>query len=226
MPRLRRPRHPLHLLRQLGALVLVAAALVVAVRPPAPGTAGPAPGTPAVVAARDLPAGTVLAAADLTVADVPVGLRPLGAAGDPAELVDQVLAGPVQAGELVTRVRLVGPGLWSQVPAGEVAAPVRLADLAVAGLLRAGDRVDVLASAPADGGSGAVESEVVAPAALVLAVPTGEEGPVGVAGTGPSGLLVLAVPPSTAARLAAAAVTATLTVTVVRPSHDVPRLPP
>ena len=203
MPRLRRPRHPVALLRQTAAGLLLLAALVLALRPdPHPPAAAPEPATvPVVTAARDLPAGTVLADDDLTVRPVPVDMVPTGVSADPVDLLGRVLAGLLRAGEAVTDVRLVGPGLWSQVPPGQVATPVRLADLAVSGLLRAGDRVDVLATA-ADGGT----TEVVAAAALVLTVPTGaEQDP---------GLLVLAVPPETATRLAGAAATATLTVTV------------
>jgi Flp pilus assembly protein CpaB len=123
-----------------------------------------------------------------------------------------VLAAPVRAGEAVTDVRVVGPRLWSRVPAGQVAAPVRLADLAVATLLRAGDRVDVLAAGDDGGGEPAVQ--VVAEDALVLTAPA----PDGDQPTGDgSGLLVLAVPPETAHRLAGAAASATLTVTLGSP---------
>ena len=60
------------------------------------------------------------------------------------DAVGRVLAGPVRSGEALTDVRLVGSSLLTR--GGRlVAAPVRLADPATAGLLHAGDRVDVLA---------------------------------------------------------------------------------
>jgi hypothetical protein len=91
---------------------------------------------------------------------------------------------------------------------GQVAAPVRLADLVVAALVRTGDRVHVLATAP-----GADRAELVAASALVLAAPL----PV-TDGTDPAaGLLLLAVDAATAERLAAAATTATLTVSLPPP---------
>jgi pilus assembly protein CpaB len=62
-----------------------------------------------------------------------------------------------------------------------------------------GDRVDVLATLPA-----AARAEVVAAGAPVLATP----------GQGADGLLLLAVDADTAARLAAAATTATLTLSL------------
>ncbi|MGX5655532.1 Flp pilus assembly protein CpaB, partial [Geodermatophilus nigrescens] len=82
----------------------------------------------------------------------------------------------------------------------QVAAPVRLADLGVARLAAAGDRVDVLATS-----AGTPSAATVARGALVLAAPDDE------------GLLVLAVDEDTAATLAAAATTATLTLTLPAP---------
>jgi Flp pilus assembly protein CpaB len=202
-----------HLLRQVAAGLLVGLALVLALRP-APMAGPPAASTvPVVVAATDLTAGTVLDPADLTLSELPTPLAPDGTSAEGSALAGQVLAAPVRRGEPVTDVRVVGPGLWSQVPAGQVAAPVRLADLAVATLLRPGDRVDVLASAA---GTGA--AEVVAAAALVLSAPPGaapdEESAIAPEG---AGLLVLAVSPETATVLAGAATTGTLTVTLGPP---------
>jgi Flp pilus assembly protein CpaB len=206
-----------HLLRQVAAAVLVCLALVLAVQPAPSGAESTPDRTTVVVAVSDLPAGAVLTAADLAAVALPAEVAPAGTAADPAELEGQVLAAPVRAGEAVTDVRVVGPGLWSRVPDGLVAAPVRLADLAVATLLHAGDRVDVLATtATADPSSpeGTPTVAVVAEAALVLAVPTGEDTGAAVGG---DGLLVLAVPPPTAQDLAAAGAGATLTVTLGRP---------
>lgn len=197
----------------MAAGLLVVLALVLALRPAQPtGPQGPAT-VPVVVAATDLTAGTVLSAADLSVADLPAPVAPEGVSRQGADLAGRVLAGPLRRGEPVTDVRVVGPGLWSQVPVGQVAAPVRLADLAVATLLRPGDRVDVLASAPDTGAA-----EVVAAGALVLSAPSGAptETPVGAAPEG-SGLLVLAVSPETATTLAGAATTGSLTITLGPP---------
>jgi Flp pilus assembly protein CpaB len=160
-----------------------------------------------IVAATDLPAGTALAAADLSVARFPADLLPAGVADDPADLNGRVLAGSVRAGEPVTDVRLLGAGLTALLPSGQVAAPVRLADLGVAALVRAGDRVDVLATAP-----DAATAEVVAGSVLVLATPAGSE-----EGDAAGGLLLLAVDGATAARLAATSTTATLTVSLPAP---------
>ncbi|MGY1750380.1 Flp pilus assembly protein CpaB [Modestobacter sp. SYSU DS0511] len=210
MIRLHRPRSPVHLLRQAAAAALAGLALVLALQP-APALPAEPVTVPVVVAATDLPTGAALTADVLAVARLPGTAAPAGAAAEPGALAGQVLASPVRAGEPVTDVRLVGPGLWSAVPDGQVAAPVRLADLAVATLLRPGDRVDVLVTA----GAGAEPAvEVVATDALVVTTPA----PSGDSPPPPdSGLLVLAVDPDTAGRLAVAAATGTLTVTLGRP---------
>jgi hypothetical protein len=123
------------------------------------------------------------------------------------------LAAGVRAGEPVTDVRLLGAGLTALLEPGQVAAPVRPADLAVTALVRAGDRVDVLAT-PTDAGT----AEMITDAALVLAAPPRRSGGSADGTTAavddPAGLLVLAVDGATAARLAAAAASATITVTL------------
>ncbi|MCX4762770.1 hypothetical protein OG562_17650 [Streptomyces sp. NBC_01275] len=90
-----------------------------------------------------------------------------------------------------------------------VAAPVRIADAETVRLLRPGDRVDVIAAEQPAVGDG--EARVVAHGARVSKVPE----PLSAVGGGDGGaLVVLSVPPSTAARLAGASATARLTVTL------------
>lgn len=207
MPRLRRPRSPVHTARRVAAALLAGVALVLALQPDPRSDADVPATTPVAVAARDLLPGTPLTAHDLVVVEFPDGLTPAGTVVDPAALAGRVPAGPVRAGEPVTDVRLVGAGLTARLPEGQVAAPVRLADLGVTALVRAGDRVDVLGTVP-----DAAAAEVVAAAALVLATPAAEPG-----GAGTGGLLLLAVDPPTAARLAAMAAAATLTLSLPPP---------
>jgi pilus assembly protein CpaB len=207
--RFRRPRSPVHTLRRVLAALLAAGALVLALRPP-PAAGARVPTAPVVVASADLATGTTLSVGDLRVSLLPLDAAPAGRAGDPAALVGRRLAAAVRVGEPVTDVRLVGPGLSSGLPAGQVAAPVRLADLAVVALVRAGDHVDVLATAP-----DAPAAEVVAADALVLAASGPDQDPS--ASRDDAGLLVLAVDDATAARLAAVATTATLTVSLPPP---------
>ncbi|WP_405840950.1 hypothetical protein [Streptomyces sp. NBC_01518] len=87
-----------------------------------------------------------------------------------------------------------------------VSAPVRIADAGTVRLLRAGDRVDVIAAEESAAGG---DAHVVARGARVTKVPE----PLEVADGG-GALVVLSVPRSTAARLAGASATARLAVTM------------
>jgi Flp pilus assembly protein CpaB len=206
MLRLRRPRSLVHTARRAAAGLLAVAALALALRPEPVAIPGGPVTVRVVVAGVDLPAGTVLADQHLAVTRLPADAVPAGVQPQPAGLLGRVLAGAVRAGEPLTDARLVGPGLTALLPPGQVAAPVRIADLAVAALVRTGDRVDVLAAPP-----DAEQAEVVAAGALVLAAPGPEQ-------VDPAaGLLLLAVDSTTAARLAAASTTATLTISLPRP---------
>lgn len=145
--------------RRLLASALTAVAVAAGLHAVA---APPEPTTGVVVAARDLPAGAVLAPGDVTAVDLPPDAVPPDVVDDP---LGRVLAGPVRAGELLTDVRLVGPDLVAG-RADLVAAPVRLPDAAMADLLQVGDLIDLVAADPQRG-----TSEVVAAAVPVLALP-------------------------------------------------------
>ena len=119
--------------RVVGALL----AAVVATQLGRAATAAPPPSETVVVAAHDLPAGLAIGPDDVrsvrrAVADVPDGALP-----DP---VGAVPSAPVAAGEPVLTTRV------SQAPDDLLRVPVRLDDGAVASLVAAGDRVDVLAA--------------------------------------------------------------------------------
>jgi pilus assembly protein CpaB len=161
-----------------------------------------APTVPVLTAAHDLAAGAVLGPDDLVAAAVPRALVPAGALTDVALAAGRLVAGPVRRGEALTDVRLLGAAL---LPAGsQVAVPVRLAEPATAALVRAGDLVDVLSASP----EGGVAAVVVAEQLSVLSVPELSDA------AGEGALVVVAASRSTAARLAAAAVTGRLSVAV------------
>ena len=156
--------------RRLIAALLTGVAVVAGVR----AAAGPTPATvPVLVAARDLPAGARIDAADLETVRFAPGSAPEAVADDP---VGQVLAAPLRSGEPVTDVRLVGPELTAGQP-GVVAVPVRLPDPAMVALLDVGDRIDLLATDPQEGGASVVATDVP-----VLAIPAADDR------TGASGL--------------------------------------
>lgn len=196
--RLRAVRHQLRRRRRLIAFVLTAVAALAALRTLAP---SPAETVEVLVAARDLPSGALLSGDDVVVRDWPADLVPARAAATPT---GRVLAAPIGRGEVVTDVRLVGPGLALAQP-GETIVPVRLPDAGMATLLRAGDTVDLLATDPGTG-----EASLVARDVTVLATPTGvPEGPAGGSG---GALVVVGATATEATTIAGASLTQYLTV--------------
>lgn len=155
--------------------ILLVTAAVLALRPdgaPAPAAAVGAT-EHVVVAARDLAAGTELAAVDLRVVSMPVGIVPSGSSPRAAGLIGRIAAGAIRRGEALTDARVVGPGLAAGLGPGESAAvPVRIADPDAVALVRVGDRVDVLGTPVAPDGTQATAGETVtvASAVRVLAV--------------------------------------------------------
>lgn len=185
--------------RRLLAVLCVAGAIAAGLRATAP---PPAPSVEVLVATRDLPAGAVLGPGDLATAALPPEAKPAGALTDPAVAERAILAAPVRAGEPVTDVRLVGPGLADTAP-GTVAVPVRLSDAAQAGLLRVGDEVELLATDPE-----ARTTTTIANEAVVLAVPAlSQEAPDALTGR----LVVVGIPATMVDSVTAAAVTAFVT---------------
>ena len=195
---MRAVRHQLRRRRRLIAGALAAVAALSALRVLAP----PPPDTVQVlVAVRDLPSGSLLAEDDLAVRDWPADLAPARAAAAPA---GRVLAAPIVRGEVVTDVRLVGPGLALAQP-GETVVPLRLPDAGMAALLRAGDVVDLLATDPGTGAASLVARDVT-----VLATP--REGPEGPAGGSDGALVVVGASATEATEIAGASLTQYLTV--------------
>lgn len=170
------------------------------VAPPAPPTIS------TLVAARDLPAGAVLGARDVTSEALPPTAVPEGAARDP---VGRTLAGAVSAGEVLSEARLVGPSLL-QGQHGRLAVPVRIPDADAVALLRVGDRIDVFAADPA-----AVEPAGVRvlESTLVLALPATAADSMGATR---GRLVVLAVTPEQVVSLSGYSARGLLTVALSR----------
>lgn len=191
--------------RRLLAAGLAAAAVAVGLqvlRPPPP------PTVEVLAAARDIDAGAALVAGDIVALTLPSDAVPSGALDPAADVIGRAVAGPIRAGEPITDVRLVGPALVAGLGEGLVATPVRVADAGTAGLVRPGDRVDVLAT-PVGQDTTGQPSRIVAAEVVVIAVP-GADG----AGFVEGALLVLATTPEEAAGLAAATVTDRLSLTL------------
>ena len=172
-------------------------------------------GQSVLVAARDLPAGLTLQATDLRSKVIPRDLLPLGALRPGAAILGRTITSAARQGEVITDARILSPGLLVGAQ-GLIVATVRIADSGTVSLLRAGDRVDVLAATSADQAS---TVRTVAALVLVLAVPQGVADSASTGGSSLSSaegaLVVLAVSPDVASLLAKSALTARLSVTVV-----------
>jgi len=188
--------------RPLAALCATVAVLagVQAARPSGPRTVA------VTVAAHDLDSGTVLTADDVAVSRFPVGEVPQGVA---VGALGRTLAAPMRQGEPVTDVRLVAPGLLAGYP-GRVAVPVRIADADAVGLLRVGDRVDLVAADPRSRRATYVAVDVP-----VLSLPAPSDQVAGSAGS-TGRLVVAALAPSDVVGVASAAATDLLSVVISR----------
>ncbi|GAB3861255.1 SAF domain-containing protein [Nocardioides maradonensis] len=176
----------------LTAVAVGAALHTVAPQPPA--------STAVTVAARDLPAGTTLAASDVTTAHLPPDAVPDGLAATPA---GRTLAAPLTRGEPITEPRLVGAGLVGADP-GTAALAVRISDPGQVALLTVGDRIDLLATDPREATTTTLASDVA-----VLAVPPATPDTTGGSLTGR--LVVLAVPAADVQHVTAASVASFVT---------------
>jgi Flp pilus assembly protein CpaB len=140
--------------------------------------------------------GAELSAADLALARAPTHLVPEGALTAVADAVGRSSVVPLPRGGILTGPALLTPS--GLVAEGNLALPVQFADSAPLGLLRVGDRIDLL-GAGTDGAT-----HVVAERALVLALPTPDDA--GWAGTDDASVLVELTPQQAAAVVEAATV--------------------
>jgi Flp pilus assembly protein CpaB len=188
--------------RRVVAAVLAGVAVLVGIRTIAP---PPPPSAIAVVATRDLAAGVRLTTGDLRTVRVAQSLMPTAGALTESSSVGRVLAAPIRAGEVITDRSVIGRSLIAGYPSGTVATAIRLPDADIVGLLATGDRIDVYSAV----------AEVGQPASLVAADVAVIAAPEPVDGARQTGAVVLlAVTPDQAARLAGAAATGALAVDI------------
>lgn len=181
--------------RGLAALCagLVVYVLVASAQQPPPET------TTVWTASRDLPSGVTLTASDLTQHAFLPETVPDGAHTERSELTGRVLAAPVSRAEVVTTSRLIGRELGASYPGMRIV-PVRLGDEAVAGLLRVGDEISILAADPTERD----DAVTLTDGAVVAGLPKVAEN----ANFESSGRLILAaVPDEDALRVASAGAT-------------------
>lgn len=170
-----------------------------------------------LAAARDLPAGSALAPADLARVQVPPDMMAAGFLDQESELAGKQLAAPLRKGQLLTDAQLLGPGLLAGTPPGSAAVPLRMADPSSIQLVSPGQLVNVVLTA-ANGFDQQAPSEVLATAVPVLwtSGKGGQSGQwLGTAET--DGLIVVAASAGQAARLAGASTQGKLFFVLVGP---------
>lgn len=145
----------------VALLLCLAAGMAVQQLTPAPDAT-----VPAWAAAKDLPAGRVLAAADLVAVQVPPGVLP-GGSLDHTALEGQQLAVALRKGQLLADSQLLGPGLLAGSPPGAAAVPLRMADPASIQLVSPGQLVNVVMTS-GSGAEGSAPSQLLAAAVPVL----------------------------------------------------------
>ncbi|GAB3742427.1 SAF domain-containing protein [Microlunatus parietis] len=159
------------------------------------------PDTVTVLRATELlPGGSPVTEGQVRASPVAAGSVPDDALTDPDQVVGRLVVAPVPAGQVLTGYDLLGE---QSVGPGRVLAPVRLADSGLAAVLRPGDRVDVLA---ADGQGGPVRT--VVERARIVTIPAAGDVSRDTGGV----LLLVEADAETAAELARAAGSSTLTV--------------
>jgi Flp pilus assembly protein CpaB len=165
---------------------------------------------PVVVAARDVAPGHRLTADDLTIHEFSPGALPTGALTEAGDLTDKTVTGPVRSGEIMTDARVLSSRLPMQLlQRGDARlVPVKLADTAVIDLLREGDVVDVLSIEESESTHSPQSTKILAKSAVVALVSQVSGSRTGT----DSRLAILALPEGDAHVVAAATLTAPITV--------------
>jgi Flp pilus assembly protein CpaB len=185
-----------------AALIGLAATLTLHVlRPPPPPTVDVA------VTARPVAAGTELTRDDVVVRAIATDVAPPGAVHTVGAVLGRAAVVGLPAGAPLHTTLVSADGVSAAAPHGTVVVPVRLSDDAVAGLLRPGDRVDLLAGTTS-GSEPADAPQYLARGALVLPVPAGRApesagGLLGPVSDGGKPVTLVAVSPADAPELSA-----------------------
>jgi pilus assembly protein CpaB len=131
---------------------------------------------------------------------------PTGVLRPGSDLARRILATPVRSGEPLTDARFLSPGTLG---ADLVAYPLRLDDADIAALLRVGDQITLYGATSTATPSATPLAEDV----RVITLPNPRASPTNT----PGALIVVAVSPETAARLAQATTNSRLTIALTAP---------
>jgi Flp pilus assembly protein CpaB len=104
--------------------------------------------SPVIVAAKPLPPGTVLSAADLATVPWPEAMVPAAAVARLSDALGHTVAAAMTRGEPVTTARLLDTGITAALGPDQVALTIGLAGGNQAAILQAGVLVDLYAGGP------------------------------------------------------------------------------
>ncbi len=171
---------------------------------------GPGAQRSVVVASSAIDAGAAIRTSKLRTESWPAAIVPSDWPSEPAQLDGRISAGTIAIGEPITPSRLLA-ARKSSLAQGLVLAPIRIADAATVALVNSGDVIDVIASWPASQ-TGPASATTIASHVRVATVPRTPTSSFSNSVDG--ALLVLEVPAATAVRIAAAAVSGRLSITL------------
>lgn len=141
----------------------------------------PRPTVATAVAITDMSAGHIVGTSDVQLVAWPADSRPTAASDTTEAILGRRVAAPVRAGEPLTDQRVVGPSLLAATGAGQVAVAIPANPLTSSGLIRPGDRVNLVGQTDA-GPRTLVESAMVLTLTedlgTVLAIPSTAAAPV------------------------------------------------
>lgn len=167
-------------------------------------TPSPAASASVIGAARDLPVGTTLTAADLLAVNVPAELAVAGIT-EPSEAIGKQLAAPLSTHQILWPGLLLGPGLLAGAPPGSTAVPLRMADPTAVQLLSPGHLVTII-RAGEDATGATTPPEVLARSVPVLWTSESGGGDAWLATADADGLIVVAATPNQNDMLAGASI--------------------
>lgn len=160
---------------------------------------------PVVVTARDVGPGSVLQPSDVSVAQFPPELVPVGAYRQPDDVAGRIVASGLSQGSPLSGASLIGDA--TKRP-GELLIPIRLPDSAAESVVQVGSQINIYAARP-DG-----ETALVASRVRVASLP--QEPTDSLTSSSQTGLvIVVAATPDQAQSLAALAVGAAVSIALV-----------
>lgn len=147
-----------------------------------------------VVAISDVPAGQTVQSSDVQVRPWPIAHRPEAAARSPDVIVGRSATSAISAGEPLTPARVAGAAALDALGAGLVAVTLPEDPMTASGLVRPGDRVNVVGQSQAGPRTLVTDATVLSvtdDAGAIVAVPETSAGAVVQAATTSSAALVL-----------------------------------